>query len=167
MNFIQVIKSDGTVKLSKSDFSQIISDYYQKNYGLNVVFDFLSINYIYNERRIVYDYASKMDITMFTQKKINSYLPCLIEKNSYKFYKCHNIIIPGVIEFENLDEEIRKILPKEIIRIFNSDIGCIFASLGYSIPLYNWFYDFEINEIEYSVTVKKLNNEEKNKVLER
>ena len=91
MNFIQVIKSDGTVKLSKSDFSQIISDYYQKNYGLNVVFDFLSINYIYNERRIVYDYASKMDITMFTQKKINSYLPCLIEKNSYKFYKCHNI----------------------------------------------------------------------------
>lgn len=166
MEFSKAFKSDGTFKLSKSEFSQIISNYYQKNYGLNVVFDFLPINYIYNEKHFVYDYDLKMNITIFNQKKIDSYLPCLIEKNSYEYYKRRNIAIPGVIELENLDDEIKKILPKEIIRISNPDIVSIFSELGYSMPLYNWFHDKKTNDIEYSVMVKKINNEEKTKVLE-
>jgi len=165
MNIGKVITSDGTIKLSKAEFSQIISNYYQKKYKISGIFDFLPINYEYIEETTIYDYSLERNINVSNKRKVNSYLPCLIDKNSYEYYKKRNIVVPGIIELKNINEEIKKSIPSEIIMLSNSEIIKIFEQLGYSAPLYNWFYDVQKDEIEYSVTVKRIDTIDKTKVL--
>ena len=43
----QILKEEGTIKLTKKQFSKIISEYYQKRYKINGIFEFLDINYVY------------------------------------------------------------------------------------------------------------------------
>lgn len=166
MNSSQYVKSEEVVKLNKEKFLKIISEYYQKNYNINVIFDFLPMIYEYIDERLVYDYSLENDIILSKKKTVNAYLPCLIEKNSYEYYKSRNIVISGIIKIDNLDEEIKKVLPREIIRIHNLEIENIFRVLGYSRPLYNWFYDSKAKVHDYNVILKKIDEPSKTKVLE-
>ena len=156
---------NGAIKLSKKQFSKIISDYYQKNYKINVVFDFLRINYEYLEKTTGYNYSIDNDMILSNKKTVQAYLPCIVDVNSYEYYKQRNIVVPGIIKIEYLSDEINKVLPPEIRRIHNYEITEIFRLLGYTQPLYNWAYDSETGEPEYSVVTKKIENIEKQKTL--
>ena len=154
-NISKIIKQDGKIKLTQSQFSNIISKYYKKQYNLNVVFKFLPISYECLDEHLVYDYSLGMDTVTSLKKKINSFIPCLIDLSMYEQYKNYKISILGVIKNNELNDELKRVLPLEIIVIDNSDIEHIFNDFGLSIPLYDFFYNGESEELEYSANVKK------------
>lgn len=147
MNIIdEYIEQEGRIKLTQTQFSKMISDYYKKNYKLNVVFDFLTVNYIY-----------ALDGVNSIPTKVNAFFPCLIKENAYVYFKTRNVVIPGIIKIDELNAEINKVLPPEIISITNEDIKNILNELRFSMPLYDCFYNESDNQLEYRVKVKRIN----------
>lgn len=155
-NIIEIIKQEGQIKLTQSQFSKIVSNYYKKKYNLSGVFEFLPISYQYIDNRYIYDYSLGRDTIISLKKRVNSFFPCLIDTDAYEHYKGYNVVIPGAIRMEKLNEELKNILPLDIIIISNEDIESIFSDLGLSSPLYDFFYNSEKSELEYSVNAKSL-----------
>lgn len=155
-NISEIIKKERQIRLTQSQFSKIISEYYKKQYNLNGVFEFLPISYEYIDNRFVYDYSLGRDTVISLKKRVNSFFPCLIDADAYEHYKGYSVVIPGAIRTEKLNEELKNILPLDIIIISNDDIEHIFSDLGLSSPLYDCFCNTERNKLEYSASVKRL-----------
>lgn len=157
----EIMKSEGEIKLTHSQFSKIISDYYQRQYNIKGIFDFICITYNY-----IPDNSLNTNTLFLNKTTVYASMPCLINKNSHEYFKSRNIVIPGIVNLDELDEEIKKVLPPEIIRVPNEEISLIFNELGLSKPLYKWMYDDKTNALDYNVTVRKINVNNKIKVLE-
>lgn len=125
-------------KILVEGFAKMVEEYFKNKYGKIGNFEFLYTNYeYYDEDYQVYNVDIGDYVVRPENRKVQSLLPFFIEPGVISDIRSFCLEIPGIIDRNNLDSEIKKRLPEGVIFINQEEMAKIFLNAGYT----DYFFD--------------------------
>ena len=135
---IKQMEEEGKVKVP--NFRKMVKDYFKEEYNKDGSFDFISAEYtFYDPDHKVFSLEEGKYVSRPENRKVRDSIPIFIEDPKIDL-RTLSIKIPGVIDYDKLDEEVAKELPKGISIISWDEIDKILDREGYTEPLFDHYF---------------------------
>lgn len=166
------MKAEGKIKIPKGDFLEFIKKYFLEHYNLNGEFNFITVSYrFFDEQHQVFDLNEGKWINRPEERSVAKDFPSFITKEGYEelerlgIYRPGipermNISIPGLIEQEDVDEEIRKIINNDGVVVITTDMmEDVLRENGYTDIFYDHYFYSIMDMPSYNIYAKPLERE--------
>lgn len=125
-------------KILVEGFDEIVQEYFRKKYNKVGEFRFLYVKYeYYDEDYQVYNVDIGDYVVRPENRKVQLLLPFFIEPGAIADIRSFCLEMPGIIDCNNLDSEIKKRLPEGLTFINQDEMAEIFLTAGYT----DYFFD--------------------------
>lgn len=174
-NIQERMKREGKVQISKDDFRKFVANYFLKHYNLEGNFDFATVDYkFFDKEHKVLDLNEGKLVNRPERREVSSLIPFFITKEGYeKLQKLGmsnpyevKIKIPGLIEIQNLYNEIRKIVNTDGAVIITPKImENILRENGYTDIFFDHYNYSMMYQPSYNVYAKQLERDDTKAIL--